>query len=936
MEYKLDIKSMRTIPMRESIRVILLLFSVLITFSCSQQLTVEEYIQSGQDKMNEKNWGAAIIEFKNAVKQSPDNAKVRVLLAKIYLKTFSSDAAIKEITRSIDLGHDKNSLLVLLGKAYLQKNDSKNILTEISTNNSQSSSTKAAIHALRAEAYLKIKKITEAKVELDKAKSLDESNADVRLAWAQYEKISSNISAQREWLRPLIENGEGLAEAWSQIAQIEQLSGNNEAAENAYTKAIKTRGIIHIDVLKRALLRITQKNFQGSLDDINILKKAGVEWPMVGYAEGLVSYYKNEFDIAQSLFENVLSKSPDYMPARLLVGLTHFNKKNYQSSIVNLDFYLTRFPDAFQANFIYAASLLKLNKSDEAISILQKLDKLEPNNFKLLSLLANAYLINMQQEKSVQVLNRAVELEPSQARIRLQLGSVLLRENSDLEDAQQQLIKAIELDPELFQADYALHMSYMRTKKFKLAREVSLSLKRKQPDDTLGSNLEAMSYMVEGDKTKAISVLKEILKNVPADPTSSNNLARIYLQDKRVDEAKDIYLSVLQKFPTNLKSINQLALIEAKANNPEKVLEWLKLAVEKNPDALSAKLLLATQYLRKNEPAIAIKLLRNAKIEDKKKASYIMLLAKAKMGVKEYQHATASLKSLVSKRPELSSAYFLLAQSYAYQSNKIKMRESLNSTIKLVPEHLSANLMLARLDLLERKVDDFKERVDMLFKMYPDNNNVQLLYAKAQSSDKSYDSAIKTLKALMSEAPRSEVIIDLSKNQWNHGDKEGAISSLEIWLQGNKEDKNALMLLSQYYLGERRATDAKNTYLALDKLLPNNSVVLNNLAWLMLDSNVEQGIIYAKKALILEPENPLIEDTLAMLLLEKGDNADALIHSQIAANKLPNVIDIQFNYAKVLIVNNQKDKAKMILQNLLAKSDSYDKRKVISKELNKI
>lgn len=913
---------------------ILLLTLVVLILSCSKQKNTEEYLQSGQKMLADREWKGAIIEFKNAAQQSPDNAKARALLGESYLHTYSSNAAIKELKLALELGYSDSSALVNLGKGYQQKNEYQAILQELQVNDSQPSGIKANIHALRADAYLALNKLDQAKIELDLALSLDESSSDVRLAWATYEKRAGNIEAQKKWLKPLIESGDEVSDAWSQMAEIEQNAANLDAAEAAYSRAIELHGIVHLDLLKRALLRITKTDYEGAMGDINTLKKAGAQWPMIGYAEGLIAYQQKNYNASQTLFENVLSLYPDYLPARLLVGLTHYNKANFQNAVTNLEIFLAASPDSMQAKIIYAASLLKLGKASQAIPILLELNKIVPESQEVLSLLASAYLTNKQQDKSIQILTKAVQLKPTQAKTRLQLGSLLLREENGIETAQKQLIKAIELDPDLFQADIALFLSYIRSKDYLQSRAIAQQLKTKKKDTAIGANLIALSYLAEGNKPKAITELQETLLLFPADPVTSDNLARIYFQENQLDEAKALYVAVLKARPDDLKSLNQLALIAAREGNREKVIDWLKLAAERNPEVLSAKLLLALQYIDKNEIRPALDLLQNVKEGEKEDPNYILLIAKTKMSVGEYQHATRILKSLIAKKPDFSSAHFFLAQSYAHQNDNKNMRESLENTLKLTPEHFSANLALTRLDLFENKIESFKKRVELLVLAYPDNKEVQLLNAKVQSSSKNYDSAIKTLSSLMNGEPSSEVIIDLSKNQWNSGDKESAISGLTLWLQNNKEDKNALMLLAQFYLAESRTSEAKNTYEALDKQIPNNPVVLNNLAWLMMDSDVTQGIIYAQKALNLDPGDAYIEDTLAMLLLKNGDKAKALLHSENAASKLTNIVDIQLNYAKALSANNQTAKAKGILNNLLSHTKDYDKRKAITKELN--
>lgn len=915
---------------------IFLVAVALILAACNQQLTTEEYIKNGEVYSANKEWKSAIIEFKNAIKQSPDNAQARALLGGIYLNTYNSNAAIKELKKAIDLGIKDEMIIVLLGKAYEQLNQNENILAEIKPEKVQTSSVQADVYAIRAKAFLRSGQVNKAKKALDQAKLLDNNTTYVRLAWAQYESRKNNEEAQRQWLEPLLERDGGIADAWSQMAQIEQESREFQKAETAYSRAISLRKVVHIDYVKRALLRISQKNYSAAHEDIKVVKKAGATWPVVGHAEGLLAYHQANYESSLTQFDKVLSKYPDYLPSRLFLGLTNFQRQNYQSAVTNLELYLSKIPYAYQANFIYAASLIKVSRVQDAIRVLEKLAQSQPDNYKILALLGNAYLLNKQNEKGIQLLKKVVSLKPDQATTRFQLGSALMHEDSGIAQAQQELIKAIELDSELFQADLALFMSYIRNKDYIKARKVASELKLKQQNNSLGSNLLAISYLSDSKKEQAVIELENTLKSFPADPLTSDNLAKVYIHEKQLGKAKRLYREVLDVYPDNLKSYIQMALISAMENDQPAVINWLKKAVEHNPKVLSTKLLLATQYLRKNDPKAAIQLLQASTEEQKQQPGYILLMAKAKMSTGEYEHANRALKSLLIQEPDLTSAQILLAQSYAQLNKKNMMRKVLEEAVQSSPDNLQIQLLLARLDLYEQKITPFKNRVSSLIKQFPESKDVQFLNAKIQSSEKGYEGAISTLAEIMTELPHSDVAVDLARNQWASGDKSGAISGLEIWLQKKPTDNKALMVLAQFYLTENRISEAKNAYQTLDQQLPDNSIVLNNLAWIMKDSDVNQGIVYAQKALKVDPENPYVQDTLAMLYLENSEAVKALKISKKAASLLPRNYDIQMNYSKILIANNKKDEAKQVLKKLLVNEPSSVKRNFIEKELNRL
>jgi Tfp pilus assembly protein PilF len=187
---------------------------------CNQDQSSEEYIKSGQEYLGKKEWKSAIIEFKNAIKQAPDNATARAMLGKTYLETQSSSAAIKELNRAIDLGFERSELLLPLGRAYRQAGENQKIIDEIKPDDNQSTVEKATIDAWRGISYLSLGNKEAARESLDQARNLDGEATEVRLAWATYERTNGNTEAQERWLQPLLERDGGIADAWSQMGEI--------------------------------------------------------------------------------------------------------------------------------------------------------------------------------------------------------------------------------------------------------------------------------------------------------------------------------------------------------------------------------------------------------------------------------------------------------------------------------------------------------------------------------------------------------------------------------------------------------------------------------------------------------------------------------------------------------------------------------------------
>ena len=919
-------------------RWISILFIILVASlsACDQPKSLKEYMQSGQIHFDNQEWKSAIIEFKNAVKQDPKNASARAKLGSTYLKTYSANAAIKELTRAIALGHKKSDLLIPLGRAYKQSNDFAKIIEKIKVDTSQSANGQAQILALRASAYLSINNLKEALTVLNKAKQLDDQATQVRLVWAGFEGDRGNTTEQIAWLAPLLEREGGIAEAWSQMGQIESNANNPDAAEKAYSRSIELRDVIHVDYLRRAIIRASSKNLKGAQSDVDALKKAGVNWPMVGHIEGVIAFQEGKLDAAKSNFKDVLSRASNFPPSQYMLALINFNDQNFQAVVTLLEERVAKNLEEFQPALIFASSLLELDQVEQAMVVLNKLASKYPEEYRVIALLGDGFRRLKQPEKANAMLKKSVLLKPDQAMTRFQLGTTLLSDKSTRAQGQQELLAAIEIDPNLHQAEMILFKSYLVEKRFSDAHALGVNREKNHPDNSSGANMVAMTFMAQDKKDQALNKLNETIARFPNDLSTTHNLARIHLEDNNLGPAKTLYLSLLEKKSSNLEILNQLAVIAAREKNKDQMMLRLIQAQERNPDKISPRIVLASQYLRANDNSEAITILNGAKTEQKKLPNYILLMAEAKLAVGEQQHAERLLKGLVSSNPEIAAAHFLLARSYSADNNAAKVRTSLQKTLDLQPNQLAANIIMAKLDLLEGKVDAFTSRVALLDKAFPDNEQVLFLKAKIESGDNNFGGAIDTLSSLMAKTPNTEIIVDLSKNQWRSGDKQAAISSLQLWTEEHKDDSQALMLLAQFYMAENRLGEAKMTYEALNIIAGDDAIVLNNLAWLLGDTNPEQGIKYAKKALSLNSNNPFTQDTIAMLYMKSKQYDKALAYATNAAMELPKNAEVQFNYASVLAANNQKTKAKEWLNNMLKKAPTDSAKQKIKVQLEKL
>ena len=107
------------------------------------------------------------------------------------------------------------------------------------------------------------------------------------------------------------------------------------------------------------------------------------------------------------------------------------------------------------------------------------------------------------------------------------------------------------------------------------------------------------------------------------------------------------------------------------------------------------------------------------------------------------------------------------------------------------------------------------------------------------------------------------------------------------------------------------ANDAIKLYQDALKLDENNSVVLNNLAYLLTqEGQLDEAAGLAKRAFELNPNSPAVVDTYAQIQVKQGNTDEAIdTYNRVMNQKVDNE-EIFLNYVEALLLNGSKEIAK--------------------------
>ncbi len=343
---------------------------------------------------------------------------------------------------------------------------------------------------------------------------------------------------------------------------------------------------------------------------------------------------------ALELLSTLLSRQPGLLNARTLHISILVNMKRVDEAYLSIATGL-RHQETVELRKIQADLLIRQNRLDEAVKVLEAMQKLDMGNESSVLLLSQIALQQKNRARAEQLLRNHIEEYPDAIRVRNALGRLLVQSGRMLE-----------------------------------AVTVYKGLVR----DT-GGTAEALSslgllYFQLKDYENAASQFRKALKNAPDDQSRFYLAASLEALERR-DEAKQLYNRIKKGSSAYVDAQLRLAGLELASENINAAEKRIKAILSEYSDTADAYMLLSSIYLSQekyrqlldeteaalNLPGISSRLLFNRAV--------------AHEHFRQYDGVENSLKRLLSTEPEHPEALNFLGYIYAEQGIKLAEAEAL-------------------------------------------------------------------------------------------------------------------------------------------------------------------------------------------------------------------------------------------------------------------
>lgn len=876
----------------------------------------ETLLQKARESLQAGDRKAAIIQLKSAIQEDDKNAEARYALGKLYVDMGDGASAEKELRRALELGLARERALVPLGHALLLQREFDKLLEEIPSRPNGQPAEVAALLALRAEAQLGRQHLDDAALSYEAARRLDPNSIEALRGLALVALARQQPDTALALANEAIATSPARHEPWLLKAGLLNAAGKTDEAIRAYQEALKRKPDDLVSRLSLATLYVRTRQFDAAQREIDAAHKIEPRALQLHLVRGELHFAQQNFPAAHDQLQQVLKVAPKLGQAVLLMGATQYALGAFEQAETHLTTVLDAVPGSVYARTLLASVYLKTRRPDRALDTLRPLLTAEPPNPAALALAGEAYMLRQEPARAAEYLEQAAKVAPQAAGVRTELALSRLAAG-DIDRGMVELEAAAGLAGSPAQTDLALITAYLARREFDKALGAIAVLEKKDPKNPLVHNLRGGAHLGKNDVPAARRAFEQALALDATYYPAAANLAQLDFRDKNPKAARARFESVLAADKASVPAMMGLASLERAAGNERAMLDWVKRAAAADPKALAPRSALVHYHLGKNAPAQALAAAREAQTANPAAPEAMELLGIAQFAAGEKDNAVVTFTKLAEMAPRAPGVYLRLGAAQAANERISDARRSYARALELNPDLAEAHVGLVQLDLKEQLGADALRRARQLQARQPRSPLGHTLEGDILASQKDHAGAAAAYLRAFDLDKTTLALIKLHASLHAAGKGADAETRAAQWLKARPQDYALRGYLADHYLRTGQNPAAIAQYQAIVQAAPDNTLALNNLAWLYQQEKDPRALATAERAYKLSPDTPSIADTLGWIRVQQGDFRRGVDLLQKALAATPDVAEIRWHLAYALHKSGDNARARQELERLI-------------------
>ena len=894
--------------------------------------SADQYLSAAKADIAKKDNAAAVIELKNALQGNPSLAEARVLLGQALLQSGDARGALTELGKAKELGLKDDQLEPLIAQAMLGQSEFAKVISEFAEVKVASNTARADLQASLAVAYSATGNPAKALELANAAVAADADNVRAQLIRVRLVAAGSGPVEGLSAVEVVLAKSPQSADGWQVKGDLLNLQGKADQAMEAYRKAIalnKAHALAHIGAFH---VLLAKKDLDGAKVELDALRTARGPAGQVRLLAVLLALERNELDTARDNIQALLKIAPDDVRVMHLAGVVAFRRGALLEASDYLNKTIHTAPDFQKARVLLAQTELRAGDPAKALNALQPLLGDGSSDIVALSVAAEAYLQAGDTQRAQAAFIKISKLNPNDAPSRAALALIDIGKGRVEQGiAALKALSAADASPV---ADLALVTTFMQRQDWDQALKSIEALERKTPESAGPSNLRGRIEMVRGNRDKATQAFEAALKLDPAYYPAAASLAALDMDAKKPEAAMARFQKVLAVNPKSLAANMALIGLRDQAGaNKQELVAALETLIKQMPGEPRPRLALIELQLRRQQVKSALAAATEAAAALPNNPNVLRHLAGAQAMAGDYNQAVGSYNKLIALQPGAPEPLMLLAQVYAARGDQAASRQAMERALKLKPGYQPAQRALISNELAAGNFTEAQRLADAMKALYPDDPLVYSIVGDIAAVRKDWAGAMQSYRAALKLLPQVDVAIKLHRVLIGAGKLPEAKQFESDWLAAHPKDLKFLIYSADATLLLLNYDVARDRYLAVLKLQPDNANAVNNIAWLLNRNKDPKALEYAEKATKLAPSNPDYLDTLAQVLATAGRFDKAIEIQKKAVDLAPDHAMYRFNLAQYYVSTSNKVQAREQLERLAPLGDGFPHQSEVKKLL---
>jgi putative PEP-CTERM system TPR-repeat lipoprotein len=895
-------------------------FLLATTFAACSDHSPEQQLAAARLHLEQGDARTAVIEAKNFLAAKPESAAGRYVLGRALFDAGDVNGAAVELKRAESLGHPENELAPALAALWLAQGRSRDVVASFGSKTLSDPAAAAELLTLVAQAQRDQGNPEKATQSVQEALKLSPGNSAAVIFGARLDADRGELPAALAVAAGLVAKPDASAQAWLLQGDLLALQGSASAAQAiaSYRKALELRPRLaeaHIGLVM-ALLR--QNELDAARTQIATMRKQVLYLPMVDYLDGLTALLQGDLPHALEMTEQLDKRAEPTAATNLLGGMVYSRLGNIPLAELHLQGAIAASPQWLAPRREMAALQLRQGQPGRALEALTPVLSGNPDDADLWAMAGQAYARLGDFVQADAAFTRALALRPGSAGIRGEMArSQINRGNVDL--GLHQLEAAANADVDGISSDLMLVATYARAGNRKAALEALEVARRKQPDQPLPLFLRGRLLEEGGDRAGARAAYEAALAKNPRMLQAVAALSALDLAEHNPAAARKRHEELIKLDPTSASAYMALAgVVLRTGGSVAEIGALIDKSVQAEPkNASNWRAAINLQRALGNAAAtLARAQAANAAVPDD--ATLMLELANAQGASGQWEQALVTLRRAALLQPQSAEPLLRLAVAFGMMGNTAAAREPLQRALALAPDAPGVLRGVIALDLADKQPDRARARAREVQQRMPKAPLGWDLEAELDTTLGDPRGAAAAFQKALDRAPSSERAVLLHR-QLLAADPAAARQFQDKWLKASPGDVLFMAHVAETALAAGNRAQAEALYRQALQLQPDNALLLNNLAELLLQRNDAQALGLAERAVAqsLPPQQPAVLDTLASAQAAAGKRELALQTQSKAVALAPTSGLLRLRLAQYLHANDDDAKARVELASAL-------------------